>query len=124
MFPGFVLDKRLVAVEQVASGVMSWESPLNNAGYAVGQDKTKGQQQVIGTRGLRNKLAQIVVTGASVAPTINMEGSMDGATWVQLATVNAMAGGSLASTDDYPQTRINVTAYTDGTITGRFEARE
>lgn len=126
MFPSIVLNKLLKMVSQAAGGVAYWESPINNANAGVSANRrpTRGQVQVIETTNLRNKIAQVVVAGASVAPTINLEGSMDGITWVVTTTVNTLTGGTLASTDDYTLTRLNVSAYTDGTITGRFEARE
>lgn len=124
MFPGIVLDKRLVAVQQAAQAVMKWQNPLNNAGYAVNQDPTKGQHEVIETAGMRQNICQIVVAGASVAPTVELQGSMDGVTWVALANVNTLTGGTLASTDDYILHRTEVTAYTDGTIDGTYYARE
>ena len=125
MFPGLVLNKlkQLVPFSGPAS-VLKWEDPLNNAGRAVNQDPTKGQHEVIETGAMRNIIAQIVVAGATTAPTFELQGSMDGATWAVLDSVNVMVGGTLVSTDDYVQHRVECTAYTDGTATGRFEARE
>jgi len=124
MFPGIVLDKRFVAVQQSAGGVMKWESPLNNAGYGVNQDKTKGQHEVVETRGLRNKLVQLRLASCTTAPTINLEGSADGVNWVQLDTGTATDHIELTSVDDYPLTRVNIPTYTDGDIDGEFYARE
>ncbi len=59
---------------------------------------------------------QVIPTGTFTALTVTLEGSLDGATWFTLDTINSVTGGA-ASVSAAPVNflRANVTTFTGGT---------
>lgn len=95
------------AVEQSALGVMTLEPDPN----WVGLDR---QQQEVDAIAYRFKTLQVIVTGATPSVTIQLQGSLDGVNWVSLGELTT--SGSVVVSDFWTLVRVNITAWTAGTV--------